>query len=190
MNIFKRVYYSAIDHTIGIIAYIFNFIGITQNNHQVYSFIIDENEKIKVLDINCILCTEEVTNKIDVNNVENYLNHHYIDNTISFTATEYDRPIIVQFKYNNNIYKICLDKLKTLAKDQTTITREPMILSATIRTKFSKKCSSITKEIVKFHGPDRNFFKHIPDAITDLNVIFGNNIIYIFDSLGRKRTVC
>lgn len=161
-------------------------------NQDIYSFNVHESNTIEILNVQCIVIQEDITKQLNVSNILSYLVHHIIDHTIEFIKTEFKRPVIVKFKYNNNTYKICLERLKSTRMDQISCIPDPMILSASIHQPQGQNQDSerlITSEVIEYHGPDRNFFRNIPDAVSDISVLFGNNPIYIFDIMGNKKTI-
>ncbi len=143
----------------------------------VNSFIVTEN------DIDIITLSKE---EIDKENILNFLKHHIIYTDDKFYPMYFfNEPLIIRFKYQNEVYKICLNKLENERKEHLQIIRGPKILSAFIKNGNDEEY--ITDEIIELHGPNRNFFSHIPDVESDISIILkkykGN--LYTFDMMGK-----
>jgi len=136
------------------------------------SFIITDKD-VEILEIN---------KNVDTENLLKYLKHHIMYTEDKFNKTYFDSPLIVKFKYQNEIYIIHLNKLECKNIDHSVIFKEPKFLSAVI------KDEDITKKLQELHGPSRNFFKHILDAVSDIHLLLSNyhGKLQIFDMMGQE----
>jgi hypothetical protein len=149
------------------------------------SFIFDEkNVNIKLY---------EVSKDIDTNNLIKYLRHHIMQTDDEFYPKHFEVPLFVKFGFQNEVYQICLSRIYSKKTDHSVSLKEPRILSAILKHHENDEDDegiSITEQLVEFHGPDRNFFSHIPDAISDISILLashGGKELHIFDMLGNKK---
>lgn len=171
---------------------------------QVNSFVVpdDQLNNIEIIDCSGVVNSDNLVNDL-VNDLVNYLKHHILYSDTTFTEHQFDRILSVRFKYQNEIYTICLNGLHSKKTEQTNVVKEPRILSAIIEgevrnegevksegeVKNEETNIDVTEEIVELHGPTRNFFKHIPDAIFDPAHIltkYNGFRLRVFDMLGRE----
>ena len=82
---------------------------------------------------------------------------------------------------------MCLKQLKSKNHDHSVIKKEPKYLSAVVKNGENEEC--VTNKLVEFHGPSRNFFIHIPDAVSDVRIILKNHKgkLHTFDMLGMQQ---
>jgi hypothetical protein len=167
---------SIIHKTIYVLSCIFNLF---RKNNKVEPFDKEDNHQIEILETN---------KSIDEKNVQNYLNHHILYTDDKFHETHFtEEPLIVKFKYNNQIYQISLNKLESKKEDHLPIVKQPKILSAVVKKDNDEYC--VTEKISQFHGNTRNFFSHIPDVKNDFSIIIKDNDgkLYIFDMMGNHK---
>lgn len=131
---------------------------------QTTSFVVDEkNIDIEIIDLN---------KDTDRNNLTNYLKHHIMLTDDKFHPMYFfDEPLVVRFKYQNETYRICLKQLEAQNTDHSVSMNEPKYLSAIIENDEGNEGLHITDLLVEYHGPDRNFFKHIPDTVNDIPLL-------------------
>ncbi len=103
-----------------------------------------------------------------------------------YSINFFDEPLIVRFKYQNEIYQLCINQMKCKNIDHSVSVKDPKILSAVVKNKEEEKC--ITEQLVELHGPDRNFFSHIPDAISEKSILLKDHKgeLHTFDMMGNK----
>lgn len=146
----------------------------------VSSFIIDEKD-IEIIG---------VTKDTDRNNLVKYLKHHIMYTNDKFHPMYFfDGPLVVRFRYQNEIYRICLKQLESKHTDHSVSISEPMYLSAVVKQHNNDEGILITEQLVEFHGPGRNFFSHIPDSVSELTVLLSEHkgLLYTFDMLGNQK---
>jgi hypothetical protein len=147
---------------------------------KVESFVIS-NKDINILDSSKKLTKRELSNLL------NYLRHHIMYTDHPFVQTDFDEPLVIRFKYKNEIYRICLSGLKSRNTEHGIVKKEPRILSAVV----GDEC--ITDIINEYHGPEQNFFGHIPDSVSCPRTLLSKELqcgdINIFDSLGNTYVV-
>lgn len=145
------------------------------------SFIYVEN-KIEILESN---------KDIDLDNIIKYLKHHIMYTDDNFHKLYFiDEPLIIRFKYQNEIYQMCLKQLECNNTDHSVIKKESKCLSAIVKLNDDDDDGiCITDKFVEFHGPERNFFTHIPDCITDFSIILKDykGKLCIFDMMGNQQ---
>ena len=91
---------------------------------QVESFIITE-DGIEILSFN---------KETDKENLMKYLKHHIMYTDDKFHKMYFfDEPLIVRFKYQNEIYQICLKQLESKNTDHSVVMKEPKYLSAVVK---------------------------------------------------------
>lgn len=167
--------------------YLANLFGykMLSNNIKASSFVIDEN----IANIEII----EVNRSIDQNNLINYLKHHIMFTDDKFKIEHFHEPLIVRFKFQNEIYKIHLKHLISKNTDHSVSINDAKYLSAVIKNHDHEEGIYITDLLVELHGPERNFFSHIPDVISDLSVLLkeykNNGKLYTFDMLGNQKII-
>jgi len=118
-------------------------------------------------------------------NIYLYLRHHILHTQDVFEKTYFEQPVFVKFKYLNETYRICLSKLESSSDDHLEITKSPRLLWAAVDQK------DVTDKLREFHGPSRNFFNHIPDAITDISHILAPNKgkLHTYDIMGKNKVI-
>jgi len=145
----------------------------------VESFIITENG-IEIIDL---------TKDVDRNNLLKYLRHHIMYTDDEFHPMYFlDEPLIVRFKYQNEIFQVCLNQMESKNTDHSVSIKDPKILSAVVKLDENCQGKCITEKLVEFHGPDRNFFSHIPDTVSDFSVILKDykGELHTFDMMGNQ----
>jgi hypothetical protein len=149
------------------------------NDNKVESFVIDKVD-IEVLDTNRKISEQ------DKENITNYLRHHIMYTDHEFKEMNFDEPLFIKFIHKKETYRICLNRLRSKNTEQNKIVKEPRCLSVVV----NDEC--ITNRYNEYHGPNKNFFSHIPDTINCVNILFkeykGKNI-HIFDILGNSSVV-
>ena len=157
----------------------------TLENKKVESLII-LNHDIDILDISEIATGHRIV--LDIPNLRKYLMHHIIYTDDMFEKIYFDKPLIIKFKFENEIYQICLNCLESKKSDQKTIIKEPRYLSAVIIEEENE--TDVTEKIIEFHGPLRNFFRHIPDTAFDISLITEKKgCLHTFNMLGDSYVV-
>jgi hypothetical protein len=178
MDIFSIFYNSLL----GIYIYILIFLGYhKEEDHKPVESLIVINEDIEILDL---------TKETDKDNLRKYLKHHIMNTDDKFHPMYFfDGPLIVKFKYLNEMYQICLTQLESKNTDHSVIKKEPKYLSAIIKINENDDGHCITEQFVEFHGPTRNFFNHIPDVISDFSIILKNHKgkLHTFDMMGNHK---
>lgn len=160
------------------------------------SFIIDENELEN--GIENIIELLMISKDTDKQNLIAYLKHHIMYTNDKFHPMYFfDEPLVIRFKYRKETYKICLKQLESKNTDHSVIAKEPKILYGVLKTHSEDEGKQITDELNEFHGPERNFFKHIPDTISELSILskylenFENNELHkelhTFDMVGNQK---
>jgi len=171
---------------LGLYVFIMLSLGYTlRPNKEVDSLIVTKNE-IEII---------EMSIDTDKDNLINYLKHHIMYTDDKFHPMYFfDNHLFVRFKYQNEIFQICLTQLESKNTDHSVIMKEPKFLSAVIKKDTNKNepdpsQNCITEILVELHGPERNFFKHIPDTVCDLSVLLSlkkhTGLLYTFDMLGN-----
>jgi hypothetical protein len=172
--------------------YIFlaNIIGykIVVPNIQASSFVVDENDELEIIEI-----TAKDGKEVDKENLTRYLKHHIMLSDDKFKKDHFDEPLIVRFKYQNEIYRICLKHLIAKNTDHSISVNDPKYLSAIVKQHDNDDDDGIhvTDVLVEYHGPDRNFFSHIPDVISDILILLkehhngAGNKLHTFDMMGN-----
>jgi len=158
-----------------------NALGYSIGEHKHVESLIVTEESVQVLNL---------SKTVDSDNVSKYLRHHIMYTDDKFHEMDFfDGPLVVRFKYQNETYQICLKQLKSKNNEHTVVVRQPKYLSAVIKVGDSEE--SITEKIVEFHGPSQNFFSHILDAVSDIEVILKDHkgTLYTFDMLGRQHEI-
>jgi len=122
-------------------------------------------------------------------NILNYLKHHILHTNDYFEFIIFTKPLFVRFSFRNQIYQICLKGLQSIKEDQTAIKTTPKYLSAIFNSDENENEYNVTEKILEFHGPTKNFFNHIPDAISDLTILMNFNLnhkgkLHTFDMMG------
>ena len=165
--------------------YLTNLFGynIVEYNAQVSSFVIDENNEneIEIIDVN---------KNVNQTNLTNYLRHHIMITDDKFKTEHFDEPLIVRFKYQNEIYKIYLKHLISKNTDHSVSINGSRYLSAIIKKHDHEEGIHITELLVELHGPKRNFFSHIPDVISDISILLkehGCGKLYTYDMMGNQK---
>ncbi len=159
---------------------------------QIYLFFIGIYEYFCFINrshINPIIITDEDISIVSINpseniksteNILNYLRHNILGLDCTFEKEEYKKPVAITFKYLNKNYKICLKSLSCNNKDHGVICETPKILSALIGE------NDVTDLIKEFHGTTRNFYVHIPDAVSDLFYLLGQEgELHIYNTMGK-----
>jgi hypothetical protein len=143
------------------------------------SFIITENG-IEIINL---------TKETDRVNLIKYLKHHIMYTDDKFHPMYFfDGPLIVRFKYQNETYQVCLKQLESKNTDHSVSIKEPKILSAVVKLNEDDEGKCVTEQLVEFHGPNRNFFSHIPDTVADFSMILKDHRgeLHTFDMMGNK----
>jgi hypothetical protein len=160
------------------IVYFFRWCKHESSKIEVESFIVSDN------DIKILFVSDGINELIiDNNNLIRYLRHHILHNSDKFENVYFDKPVFVRFKYLNETYQICLSKLESTKDCHLDIVSSPKYLSAVINDDVY-----ITDQIKELHGPTKNFFNHIPDAISDFSVLLAEHTgkLETFNMLGNK----
>jgi len=180
-NILYKIYDNVCEKLLNIYIYFMIYLGCSVGSKkEVDSFIVTKND-IEILDI---------TKEIDKDNLNKYLRHHIMcTDDIFHPMYFFDGPLLVRFKYQNEIYQICLKQLESKNTDHTMTNKEPKFLSAVIKIHENDQGKCITEKLVELHGPDRNFFNHIPDTISDLPILLKDyrGKLHIFDMMGNQK---
>lgn len=116
----------------------------------------EEQEIIEVL---------ETSHNVDVENVIKYLKNNILKTEDNFKESFFREPLVVKFRHLKSVYTIALNALKSTNKDHHTILSTPSFLSAQATIDNCEKC--VTNEVNEIHGPDKNYFGHIPDTISE-----------------------
>jgi hypothetical protein len=181
-RIIPKIYTKICNSFIGIYVSLLIAIGYETKCGKSVDSLIVTKEDIEVL---------HLSKNADKDNIVNYLKHHIMYTNDKFHPMYFfDGPLIVKFKYQNEIYQICLIQLESKNTDHSVIMKEPKYLSAVIKkNKDDEEGKCITEQFVEFHGPNRNFFKHISDTTSDFSVIFQNHngILHTFDMVGNEQ---
>lgn len=140
----------------------------------IESLIVSDND-IKILSVNT---------DIDNDNLVKYLRHHILHSSDTFETIYFKKPIFVRFKYMNETYQICLAKLESTKDCHLDIVSNPKYLSAVVNNEIH-----ITDKIKELHGPTKNFFNHIPDAISDFSVLLAEHSgkLETFNMFGEQK---
>lgn len=119
----------------------------------------------------------------------NYLEHHLDSDgpEPNFTKITFEHPVKIRFKHGNEIYSMCLKGMTSTRDDHKEIQTTPKYLSAVIRHGDDEIC--VTNRIREFHGHSKNFFDHIPDVISDLNVLLNDceGQLHTYDMMGSSK---
>jgi hypothetical protein len=170
---------------LNIYIYLAGFFGyeIGANNIQASSFVIDENN----IDIEIIDSTKDT----DQTNLTKYLKHHIMFTDDKFHPMYFfDEPLVVRFKYQNETYRICLKQLEAKNTDHSISINEPKYLSAIVKHHDDDEGIHVTDILVEFHGPDRNFFSHIPDTVSEIPMLLSDHKghkLHTFDMMGNQK---
>lgn len=179
-GIFSRIYNKICEKLINLYILFWTSLGYKiAPDKQVESFIVTE-DGIEILSFN---------KETDKENLIKYLKHHIMYTDDKFHKMYFfDEPLVVKFKYQNEIYQICLNQLESKNTDHSVVMKEPKYLSAVIKLDDEDEGICITEKFVEFHGPNRNFFKHIPDCVSDFSVIFKDHKgkLHTFDMMGNQ----
>lgn len=148
------------------------------------SFIIEKND-IEILNL---------SRETDIINATKYLRHHIMYTEDNFHPMYFfGKHLLIRFKYRNEIYQICLKQMESKNTDHSVSMKEPKILSAVMKfcENEENKEKYVTEQLVEFHGPNRNFFKHIPDTTLDFSILLGidNGELNIFDMMGNNSSL-
>jgi len=154
-----------------------------KTNNKVESLIVSDSS-IQIINTNIQL------NENEIDNIRNYLHHHILYTDHTFHPTYFNNFLHVKFKYQNEMYQICLTKLESTKNEHLDVISTPKYLSAVIISDEGEHC--ITDTIKEFHGHTKNFFKHIPDTIHDLSIILKdhkkyNSKLHTFDMMGNNQ---
>jgi hypothetical protein len=170
--------YYIIEYFINLFSYYVHtyFYRSIENENNISSFYDKKNNDISIIEV-------ETNNIIDYKNLIDYLKHHILFDNSVFYKQYFVRPIFVKFKHSGQIYKICLKKLECKNNQHTFIEKSPKILSAIVK----KDCEiDITETLKEFHGNNKNYFKHIPDAVSDLSYLLSHDgELYVYDMAGN-----
>lgn len=184
-GIISKIYDKVCENILRIYISVVNLLGYkiineTTDNKQIDSLIV-ANEDIQILDL---------TKNMDKENIIKYLRHHimYTDDEF-YKMYFFDGPLIARFKYQNEIYQICLSQLESKNHEQSVVMKEPKYLSAVIKNDENDEGNCITSKFVELHGPNRNFFKHISDTVSDFSVILKDHKgkLHTFDMMGNNQ---
>ncbi len=180
-HIFSKIYDKVCEKILTLYIFIISSFGYTiTQKKEAKSFIITE-DGIEILDL---------TKEVDKDNLLKYLKHHIIHSDDKFHPMYFfDEPLIVRFKYQNEIYQVCLRQLESKNTDHSITIKEPKFLSAIVKLDEKDEGRCITEQLVEFHGPCRNFFSHIPDTISDFSVILKDikGELHTFDMMGNQK---
>jgi hypothetical protein len=170
-NLFSYYIFSNIIH-----AYFYGSIENNKNNKNISSFYEKTDNDISIIEV-------ETNDIIDYENLINYLKHHILLDDSIFYNQYFVRPIFVKFRHSGQIYRICLKKLESKSNDHTLIKKDPKILSAVINNNYE---IDITDTLREFHGNNKNYFEHIPDAISDLScLLWYDGELHVYDMVGN-----
>ncbi len=179
-NRILRIYDKMCEKMLIIYIYFWAIFGYTvAPKKEVDSFIITE-DGIEIIDL---------TKETDRGNLVKYLKHHIMCTDDKFHPIYFfDEPLRVRFKYQNEVYQICLKQLESKNTDHSVIAKEPKILSAIVKLYEDDEGKCVTEQLVEFHGPDRNFFNHILDTVSDFSVLLKDHKgeLHTFDMMGNK----
>lgn len=141
-------------------------------------------DRIRIIEI-----IDKHNHNITEDELSNYLEHHLDEKPADFTKKEFKHPIIVRFKYQNEIYSMCLKSMKYTRNEHKEIKPTPKYLSAIIRHGDDEIC--VTQRIREFHGHSKNFFDHIPDVENDLKKLLENHKgdLYTYDMMGNSNKI-
>ena len=168
------------DHLMEFLNIILNFFDYRTTDIQNKHSLIIDNYDIEILNIE----TETETDHIDIENIKNYLNHHILLKDHMFKTQYFEKPIFVNFSYMNETYRICLKNMVHTNDNHEDIIKKPKILSAILKTHQDEH--DVTDIIRQYHGNNKNFFKHIPDAINDLSFLLDRHgELHTYDMLGN-----
>ncbi len=124
-----------------------------------------------------------------------YLEHHIeLEGPDNFDKKTFEHPVTVRFKYRNEIYSMVLKGMTSTKDDHKEIKKTPKCLSAIIRYTDSQgktNESCVTERIREFHGHSKNFFDHIPDVISDLDILLKGykGQLHTYDMMGNTKVV-
>ncbi len=134
----------------------------------------------------------EYSRETNKDNLVKYLKHHimYTDDKF-YPMYFFDDHLRIRFKYQNEVYQLCISQMECKNTDHSISIKSPKILSAVIKTHENDEGMCVTKQLVECHGPDRNFFSHMPDAVSDIPVLLKNHKgkkteLHTFDMMGNK----
>jgi hypothetical protein len=179
-NVISRIYEKFCEKTLTIYIYFWSSLGYTfAPEKEADSFIITK-DGIEIIDL---------TKETDRGNLIKYLKHHIMYTDDEFHPMYFfDEPLIVRFKYQNETYQVCLKQLESKNTDHSVSIKEPKILSAVVKLNEDDEGKCVTEQLVEFHGPNRNFFSHIPDTVSDFSVLLKDHKgeIHTFDMMGNK----
>ena len=129
---------------------------------------------------------------LNTKDIQNYLEHHILTNKDiknNFNNITFDNPIHIKFIHSNNIYKICLNGMTCTKEQHKNIISTPKFLSAVLKNDNNE--IYVTDELSEYHGPNKNYFSHIPDAISSLKYLLGNKKgeLHTYDMMGNSNII-